>query len=161
MTVGVRFNLREEAPSGYSAEDGLVIARYLESTGLVDYLHAVVGSPWGDPSYIQPQYYEPAQWADLAGQLRRAVRLPVVYTGRVNSIEVAERVLTAGHADVVGMARAYIAEPRILTKAQARPARSGPASAATTASAASSSPTDRTATMSDYRHVESCRLCYL
>ena len=57
MTVGVRFNLREEAPSGYSAEDGLVIARYLESTGLVDYLHAVVGSPWGDPSYIQPQYY--------------------------------------------------------------------------------------------------------
>ncbi len=123
MTVGVRFNLREEAPSGYSAEDGLVIARYLESTGLVDYLHAVVGSPWGDPSYIQPQYYEPAQWADLAGQLRRAVRLPVVYTGRVNSIEVAERVLTAGHADVVGMARAYIAEPRILTKARAGQAR--------------------------------------
>jgi 2,4-dienoyl-CoA reductase-like NADH-dependent reductase (Old Yellow Enzyme family) len=85
----------------------------------VDYLHAVVGSPWGDPSHIQPQYYEPAQWADLAGQLRQAVRLPVVYTGRVNSIEVAERVLADGHADVVGMARAYIAEPRILTKARA------------------------------------------
>jgi 2,4-dienoyl-CoA reductase-like NADH-dependent reductase (Old Yellow Enzyme family) len=119
MTVGVRFNLREEAPSGYSAEDGLVIAQYLESTGLVDYLHAVVGSPWGDPSYIQPQYYEPAQWSGLAGQLRRAVNLPVVHTGRVNSIEVAERVLADGHADVVGMARAYIAGPQILTKARA------------------------------------------
>jgi 2,4-dienoyl-CoA reductase-like NADH-dependent reductase (Old Yellow Enzyme family) len=119
MTVGVRFNLREEAPSGYTAEDGLVIAQYLESTGLVDYLHAVVGSPWGDPSYIQPQYYRPAQWAGLAGQLRRAVKLPVVYTGRVNSIEVAERVLAEGHADVVGMARAYIAEPHILAKARA------------------------------------------
>jgi len=119
MTVGVRFNLREEAPSGYTAEDGLVIAQYLESTGLVDYLHAVVGSPWGDPSYIQPQYYRPAQWAGLAGKLRRAVKLPVVYTGRVNSIEVAERVLAEGHADVVGMARAYIAEPHILAKALA------------------------------------------
>ena len=119
MTVGVRFNLREEAPAGYSAEDGLVIARYIESTGLIDYLHAVVGSPWGDPSYIQPQYYEPAQWAGLAGRLRRAVQLPVVYAGRVNSIEVAERVLADGHADVVGMARAYIAEPQILTKARA------------------------------------------
>ena len=119
MTVGVRLNLREEAPAGYSAADGRVIARYLESTGLVDYLHAVVGSPWGDPSYIQPQYYEPAQWADLAGQLKQAVKLPVVYTGRVNSIEVAERVLADGHADVVGMARAYIAEPQILTKARA------------------------------------------
>jgi len=54
LTVGVRFNLREEAPAGYSAEDGLVIARYLESTGLVDYLHAVVGSPCGDPSGVTP-----------------------------------------------------------------------------------------------------------
>jgi 2,4-dienoyl-CoA reductase-like NADH-dependent reductase (Old Yellow Enzyme family) len=45
MMVGVRFNLRMEAPSGYNAEDGLVIARYIESTGLFDYLHAVVGSP--------------------------------------------------------------------------------------------------------------------
>lgn len=79
----------------------------------------MVGSPWGDPSYIQPQYYEPAQWAGLAGQLRRAVNLPVVYTGRVNSIGVAERVLADGHADVVGMARTYIVEPRILTKARA------------------------------------------
>jgi dimethylglycine catabolism A len=46
------------------------------------------------------------------------VSLPVVYAGRVNSIEAAERVLADGHADVVGMARAYIAEPRILTKAR-------------------------------------------
>lgn len=117
-TLGVRFNLREEIPGGYGPEDGVVIAQYLESTGLIDFVHAVVGSPWGDPSYIQSQFYEPAQWSELAGDLRKAISLPVVYAGRVNSVEVAERVLAAGHADVVGIARAYIAERDLLTKAR-------------------------------------------
>lgn len=118
MTLGVRLNMREEVPGGYDTADGIVIAQYLEATGLIDFLHVVIGSPWGDPSYIQPQHYEPAQWSSLAGDIRKAVSLPIVYTGRVNSIQVAEQVLADGHADVVGIARAYIAEPQILTKAR-------------------------------------------
>jgi 2,4-dienoyl-CoA reductase-like NADH-dependent reductase (Old Yellow Enzyme family)/thioredoxin reductase len=118
MALGVRLNMREEIRGGYQETDGIEIARYLEQTGLIDFFHLVIGSPWGNPSYIQPQHYEPAQWSALAGAIRKSVSLPVVYTGRVNSIEVAERVLAAGHADVVGMARAYIAEPEILTKAR-------------------------------------------
>jgi dimethylglycine catabolism A len=118
MTVGVRINLREEVPGGYDANEGIQIAQYLESTGLIDYFHVVVGTPWGNPSYIQPTYYDDAQWADLSGNFRRAVSLPVVHTGRVNSPEVAERVLAAGHADVVGMARAHIADGELLLKAK-------------------------------------------
>ena len=118
LTVGVRFKLREEMPGGYDESGGVEVAQLLEATGLVDYLHAVVGSPWGDPSYIQSQYYGPAQWAELAGRVRKAVSLPVVYAGRVNTVEVAEQVLAAGHADVVGMARAYLAERDLLTKAR-------------------------------------------
>ncbi|WP_216849260.1 FAD-dependent oxidoreductase [Pimelobacter simplex] len=118
LTVGVRFNLREEMPEGYDEQGGLEVAQLLEATGLVDYLHAVVGSPWGDPSYIQPQYYDAAQWSGLAGRVREAVGLPVVYAGRVTTVDVAEQVLAAGHADVVGMARAYLAERDLLTKAR-------------------------------------------
>lgn len=119
FTIGVRFNLREEMPEGYDAAGGVEIAQLLEATGLIDYLHAVVGSPWGDPSYIQPQYYDAAQWSEPAGHVRQAVSLPVVYAGRVNTVDVAERVLAAGHADVVGMARAYLAERDLLTNARA------------------------------------------
>ncbi|CAM3275520.1 FAD-dependent oxidoreductase [Nocardioides dubius] len=117
LAVGVRFNLREEMPEGYDESGGIEVAQLLEATGLVDYLHAVVGSPWGDPSYIQPQHYADAQWSALAGKVRAAVGLPVVYAGRVTSIELAERVLAAGDADVVGIARAYLAERDLLTKA--------------------------------------------
>ena len=118
MTVGVRLNLREEAPEGYDAGAGIELAQYLESTGFIDYVHGVVGSPWGNPSYIQPTYYEPGQWADLAGRLRAAISLPVVHTGRINHPDVAERILAAGQADLVGMARAHIADGDLLVKAR-------------------------------------------
>ncbi|MGI1847081.1 FAD-dependent oxidoreductase [Rhodococcus sp. SJ] len=116
MVIGIRLNLREEVPGGYDIHGAVEIAQYLESTGLVDYFHGVVGSPWGNPSYIQPHFYEAGQWSDLAGQLKRAVSLPVVHTGRINHSDVAERILAAGDADVVGMARAHIAEPSIVEK---------------------------------------------
>ncbi len=59
MTVGVRLNIREELPGGYDTDGGIAIAQYLESTGLIDYVHGVIGTPWGNPSYIQPTYFEP------------------------------------------------------------------------------------------------------
>lgn len=118
MTVGIRLNIREEVPGGYDAAGGVELAQYFESTGLIDYVHGVVGSPWGNPSYIQPTYFEPAQWSSLAGRLKQALSLPVIHTGRVNSPVVAERVLAAGHADIVGMARAHIADGQLLVKAR-------------------------------------------
>lgn len=118
FTVGVRMNLREEHPRGYQVDGAIQIAQYLESTGLIDYVHGVVGNPWGNPSYIQPDYFQPAQWSDLTGQLRSAIGLPVVYTGKVNSPEVAESVLASGHADVVGLARAIIADGDLIAKAE-------------------------------------------
>lgn len=119
MAVGVRLNLKEEAPGGYDAEEGIEIAQYLEATGLIDFIHAVVGTPWGNPSYIQPHFFDAGQWSELAGNLKRAVALPIVYTGLVDSPETAESILAAGNADVVGMARAHIADGELLAKAAA------------------------------------------
>ena len=136
LAIGVRLNVREEEPGGYDIGGAVEIARSLEAAGLVDWLSMAAGSPWGSPSYIQSHHHEPAAWAALAGEVRAAVSVPVVYTGRVTSPAVAEEVLAAGHADLVGMARAVIADGDLLTKARTgRTERSGPASAATTASA--------------------------
>ena len=117
MALGIRLNLKEDFPGGYDAAEGIEIASYLESTGLIDFIHSVVGTPWGNPSYIQPHFFDAGQWSSLAGDLRRSVNLPVVHTGLINTPEVAERVLADGHADVVGMARAHIADGDLLVKA--------------------------------------------
>ncbi|MGM7666594.1 FAD-dependent oxidoreductase [Microbacterium sp. A93] len=118
MAVGIRLNLREEMPGGYGAAEGIEIAQYFESTGLIDFVHSVVGTPWGNPSYIQPHLFDAGQWAGMAGELKRSIDLPVVHTGLINSPEVAERILAAGDADVVGMARAHIADGELLVKAR-------------------------------------------
>jgi 2,4-dienoyl-CoA reductase-like NADH-dependent reductase (Old Yellow Enzyme family)/thioredoxin reductase len=116
--VGVRLNLREEEPGGYDVAGAVEIARHLEASGLVDYLSCAIGSPWGNPSYIQSHHHRAGEWSHLAGEVRRAVGVPVVYTGRVTSPEVAERILASGHADLVGMARAHIADDALLRKAR-------------------------------------------
>jgi len=118
FTIGVRFNMDELFEGGYDLQAGIEIASSLAATGNVDYLHCVMGNNWGAPSYIQPHQYAPAQWSELAGRYREALDIPVVYAGRVDSPQAAEAVLSAGHADVVGIARAMFADANIIFKAR-------------------------------------------
>jgi 2,4-dienoyl-CoA reductase-like NADH-dependent reductase (Old Yellow Enzyme family)/thioredoxin reductase len=118
FTIGIRFNLNEFFDGGYETDEGIKIAKALEATGQVDYIHGVIGNNWGAPSYIQPHIYGLAQWSELAGQYRKALRIPIVYAGRVSDIETAEHVLAQGHADVVGMARAMFADENIVSKSK-------------------------------------------
>jgi 2,4-dienoyl-CoA reductase-like NADH-dependent reductase (Old Yellow Enzyme family)/thioredoxin reductase len=118
LAVGVRLNMDELVEGGYDLQGGLAIAQHLDGTGLIDYLHCVVGNNWGAPSYIQPHHYRPAQWSEQAALFREALGVPVVYSGRVSSITVAAEVVERGHADVVGMARAMFAEAELVSKAR-------------------------------------------
>ena len=64
-------------------------------------------------------FYPEAAWAPLAGQARTATNLPVVYVGRVTSVATAERILAEGNADLVGFARAAIADPDLVVQVAA------------------------------------------
>ncbi len=114
--LGVRMNAAD--PRFYSLEEGIEIAQRLAATGLVDYFHIVFGSTWGNPSYIQPHFFRPGQWSPLAARYKAELPLPVIYTGLVDSAERAAEIVAAGDADMVGMARAHIADPDVLAKAK-------------------------------------------
>ncbi|MEW2354434.1 FAD-dependent oxidoreductase [Spirillospora sp. NPDC029432] len=118
FVVGARLAPYQDLAGGYELDEGVEIARALAATGKVDYLSVVVGDNWGAPSYIQPHHYPEAHWSGLAGRIRAAAGLPVVYTGRVTTPEAGERVVAAGDADAVGMARALIADPEVVAKAR-------------------------------------------
>ncbi|TWG93626.1 2,4-dienoyl-CoA reductase-like NADH-dependent reductase (Old Yellow Enzyme family) [Nocardioides sp. J9] len=115
---GVRMNMLQEDPHGLDAAAALEIAKVIEGTSLVDYLHLVAGSPWGNPSYIQPMWFPAGGFADISAQFRSELSLPIVHTGRINTPEVAERLIAEGAADVVGMARAHVADGELLVKAR-------------------------------------------
>jgi 2,4-dienoyl-CoA reductase-like NADH-dependent reductase (Old Yellow Enzyme family)/thioredoxin reductase len=118
MTVGTRLCMDELLEGGYDFADGLEMARTLSASGLIDYLHVDVGNNWGAPSYLQPMQYEASEWTAMAGEVRVAVDVPVIYTGRVTHPAIGERILAEGQADVVGIARAMIADPDLPNKAR-------------------------------------------
>ena len=58
-----------------------------------------------------------AAFASYAGRLKEHVSVPVVATNRINMPEVAESVLAAGGADLVSLARPFLADPEWVRKA--------------------------------------------
>ena len=116
ITIGLRLCIDEMIDGGQTLEDCQAVLAAFTADGTVDYFSLDVGDNWGRVSYIQPGFYDEAQWAPMAGQARTATDLPVVYVGRVTSVETAERILADGHADLVGFARAAIADPELVVK---------------------------------------------
>ncbi|MBD1552668.1 NADPH-dependent 2,4-dienoyl-CoA reductase [Pseudomonas typographi] len=60
-----------------------------------------------------------AAFTRVTAKLRGAVKLPLITTNRINTPEVAERVLAEGCADMVSMARPFLADPEFIAKAAA------------------------------------------
>ena len=59
----------------------------------------------------------PTPNASLAAAVKKAVEVPVICVGRITSPWIAEHVLASGKADMVGMARALLADPEFPNKA--------------------------------------------
>ena len=55
----------------------------------------------------------------VTGRLKGAVSIPLVTSNRINTPEVAERTLADGMADLVSMARPFLADPHFMRKAKA------------------------------------------
>jgi hypothetical protein len=61
----------------------------------------------------------PATFRHLSRIVKKAVQVPVATVGRVTTLALAEDILRSGDADLVGMVRANIADPEILSKSRA------------------------------------------
>jgi 2,4-dienoyl-CoA reductase-like NADH-dependent reductase (Old Yellow Enzyme family)/threonine dehydrogenase-like Zn-dependent dehydrogenase len=116
ITLGLRLCLDEMIDGGYQLDELQQIVAAFTADGTVDYFSFDVGGNWGAVSYIPPGVYEEGEWAELCGQAKQATNLPVVYVGRVFDVATAEQILADGHSDLVGFARATIADPEIVSK---------------------------------------------
>jgi 2,4-dienoyl-CoA reductase-like NADH-dependent reductase (Old Yellow Enzyme family)/thioredoxin reductase len=116
VTLGLRLCLDEMIEGGYGLADCQQLLAAFTADGTIDYFSLDVGGNWGAVSYIPPGVYGEAEWSDLCGQAKQATNLPVVYVGRVFDVATAEQVLSDGHADLIGLVRATIADPEIVAK---------------------------------------------
>ncbi|MEK9644904.1 MAG: FAD-dependent oxidoreductase [Alphaproteobacteria bacterium] len=104
-------------------EDGLTgpetqtLAREIEARG-ADILTTGIG--WHEARIPTIAHMVPrAGWRHAARQIKEAVSIPVAATNRINTPEVAERLLAAGDADIVALGRQMLADPAFAAKAEA------------------------------------------
>ncbi|KHL05473.1 oxidoreductase [Sinomonas humi] len=85
-----------------------------------------VGIGWHESSVPTVQALVPhGHWLGVARRVREAVRAagfeaPIVASNRVNSVPLADEALARGDADLVAMARPFLADPRIVSTSRAR-----------------------------------------
>jgi 2,4-dienoyl-CoA reductase-like NADH-dependent reductase (Old Yellow Enzyme family) len=121
VAVGVRL-AADEGPSGALGPAACArIARGLCGDGLVDFVDLALGySPtlMGSVGIVPPPPVERNAIAEPAGAVRAALPgVPMIATTRVVDLDDAERLLADGQADVIGMTRAMIADPDLISKA--------------------------------------------
>ncbi|MGH3631968.1 MAG: FAD-dependent oxidoreductase, partial [Sciscionella sp.] len=86
----------------------------------VDYINTSIGVATASLFMIEASMAIPPGYAlFVSNAIRRAVRLPVIGVGRIKDPVQAERALTQGHCDLVGVVRGQIADPDFAAKARA------------------------------------------
>jgi 2,4-dienoyl-CoA reductase-like NADH-dependent reductase (Old Yellow Enzyme family) len=120
LAVGIRFNCNELLPGGYDSRGAYEILATLCAAGWVDFVDLDVGvEPLQLPLGMPPVFIEPHVYRRHVEAVRSATGdIPVLSVlGRLTSIADAESALTAGVCDMVGAARALIAEPELVKNA--------------------------------------------
>lgn len=119
VPIGIRLSVGDvvEEPDDIAFERMMATAQLVAGQGLVDYINVIRGS-YRNMDGAMPAMHQPrAVYAEQARLLRHAVDVPVSFSGRIRTPEEAERLLTDGNADLIAMARTWIAEPDWMVKA--------------------------------------------
>jgi 2,4-dienoyl-CoA reductase (NADPH2) len=117
-------------PNGSTWDEVVLLAKAIEAAG-ASVLNTGIG--WHEARVPTIATSVPrAAFAHLTARLRPEVSIPVITSNRINTPEVAEQLLADGMADMVSMARPWLADEAFIAKAAAaaRP-KSRPASPAT------------------------------
>jgi len=115
VAVGVRLSADDEIRAGTTPADCLETVAALEQHTDVDYLSLAVGVLGG---YVKDSSAPEGVALDRIATVKAATRLPVLASQRIRRPEQAEQALRDGQADLIGLARALIADPDWVAKAR-------------------------------------------
>ncbi|MDM7932618.1 NADPH-dependent 2,4-dienoyl-CoA reductase [Tabrizicola sp.] len=112
-----RISLIDLVPDGSSWDEVIQLAKAIEAAG-ASVLNTGIG--WHEARVPTIATSVPrAAFADLTARLRPEVGIPVITSNRINTPELAEDLLARGVADMVSMARPWLADEAFIAKAAA------------------------------------------
>lgn len=103
-------------PNSTTMEETVQFAKDLEAAG-VDVLNIGIG--WHESQVPTIAMFVPKRsFAWVSEKIRQHVAIPVITSNRINKLEIAEDILQTEQADLVSMARPFLADPYLLVKAK-------------------------------------------
>ncbi|MBS0322176.1 MAG: NADPH-dependent 2,4-dienoyl-CoA reductase [Proteobacteria bacterium] len=115
FAIVYRLSLIDLVQDGNTMPETIAVAQALADAG-VDAINTGIG--WHEARIptigtIVP----PAAFRSVTGTVKRALTIPVIASNRINTPELAEDILASGDADLVSMARPFLADPEFVAKA--------------------------------------------
>lgn len=112
-----RLSMIDLVEGGNSWEEVVQLAKLIEKAGAT-LINTGIG--WHEariPTIVTSVPRAAFTW--VTKKLKGEVKIPLITTNRINMPDVAERVLAEGDADMVSMARPFLADPHLVNKAKA------------------------------------------
>jgi 2,4-dienoyl-CoA reductase (NADPH2) len=117
LLVSYRISALDLVEDGLDGEETVELARRIEAAG-ADLLMTGIG--WHESSVPTIAWQVPrGAWLFASRRLRRALRIPVAATNRINMPQLAAAAIAGGAADLVALARPLLADAEFVVKAAA------------------------------------------
>ncbi len=111
----VRVSALDLVEGGAPADEIAQLAQAVQAAG-ADILNTGIG--WHEARIPTIAYVVPrAAWRFAAARVKKAVSIPVIVSNRINTPDLAEEILASGDADMVSMARPFLADADFVRKA--------------------------------------------
>ena len=114
--VCARITVDELIEGGRRFEETEEILKVLEKAG-VRMINFHIGAHESRVPTVQPCVPKGA-FAHLTARMKEWVKIPVIAANRINDPFVAEKILSEGEADIIGMGRALLADPELPNKSR-------------------------------------------
>ncbi|MBX3601269.1 MAG: FAD-dependent oxidoreductase [Rubrivivax sp.] len=112
-----RLSALDLVEGGAPAHEVIALAQAVEAAG-ADVINTGFG--WHEAKVPTIAYLVPrAAFRFAAARIKRAIGIPLIVSNRINTPDVAEEILASGDADMVSMARAFLADSDFVRKAAA------------------------------------------
>lgn len=118
FTAGIRLCVDEKFWGGINMDESRQFAEGFEGTGTVDFINVSIGTYYNLYLILASMHTPLGFTIDMAGQIKGAVKLPVVASYQIHSPRMADDILAKGLADAVGFVRPLICDPDFSNKAR-------------------------------------------
>lgn len=117
MVIECRVSAQEDTPDGLQLEESLQFMERAQE--YVDIMHVSRGNIFFNygSTYTIPTYFKGRQLnVAFAAEAKKRLHIPVAVVGNITSLAEAEEIISSGKADIVVMAKAYMADNDLIHK---------------------------------------------